>query len=151
MSDLRLRQARFAELTPFEVYGLCRLRVDVFVVEQRCPYPELDGRDTEPGTRHLWLADAAGPTAYLRLLVEPDGGHRIGRVCTRGDVRGRGLAAGLVADAVTLADAGPVDLDAQSHLQRWYERLEFTVSGPEFVEDGIPHVPMRRPAHTVRA
>jgi ElaA protein len=146
-----LRVAAWHQLDPGTAYALLRLRVDVFVVEQRCPYPELDGRDTEPGTRHLWLADAAGPTAYLRLLVEPGGGHRIGRVCTRGDVRGRRLAAGLVAHAVQLADAGPVDLDAQSHLQRWYERLEFAVSGPEFVEDGIPHVPMRRPAHTVRA
>ena len=143
--------AAWHQLDPGTAYALLRLRVDVFVVEQRCPYPELDGRDTEPGTRHLWLADAAGPTAYLRLLVEPGGGHRIGRVCTRTDARGRGLAAGLVAHAVGLADAGPVDLDAQSHLQRWYERLGFAVSGPPFVEDGIPHVPMRRPAHTVRA
>jgi ElaA protein len=46
-----LRFARFADLTPFELYGLLRLRVDVFVVEQDCPYPELDGRDTEPGNR----------------------------------------------------------------------------------------------------
>ena len=52
MSEPRLRQARFAELTPFEVYALCRLRVDVFVVEQECPYPELDGRDIEEHTLH---------------------------------------------------------------------------------------------------
>src|SRR3712207_7129382 len=57
MSSPLLRRAPFADLTPFEVYGLCRLRVDVFVVEQECPYPELDGRDVEPATWHLWFAD----------------------------------------------------------------------------------------------
>ena len=146
MSSPLLRRASFAELTPFEVYGLCRLRVDVFVVEQECPYPELDGRDVEPGTLHLWTADAAGPTSYLRLLVEPDGGRRIGRVATRADVRGRGLARGLLAAALGRCAATPVVLDAQSHLTGVYAALGFAPSGPEFVEDGIPHVPMRRDA-----
>ncbi len=50
-----LRTARFAELTPFELYALCRLRVDVFVVEQESPYPEHDGRDPEPGTSNVLL------------------------------------------------------------------------------------------------
>ena len=81
MSDPRLRQARFAELTPFEVYGLCRLRVDVFVVEQECPYPELDGRDLEPATVHLWFESAGEVAATIRVL--DDGGSRaIGRVAT---------------------------------------------------------------------
>ena len=76
MSDLRLRQARFAELSPFEVYGLCRLRVDIFVVEQECPYPELDGRDTEPGTVHLWFEEDGRPLATA-LLIAPAAQHRI--------------------------------------------------------------------------
>jgi predicted GNAT family N-acyltransferase len=71
-AEPRLRRARFAELTPFEVYGLCRLRVDVFVVEQECPYPELDGRDLEPGTRHVWLGDGDEPIGYLRVLDDGD-------------------------------------------------------------------------------
>ena len=68
-SGLRLRRAPFADLTPYEVYGLCRLRVDVFVVEQECPYPELDGRDTEATTQHLWFeADDGGILATIRVL-----------------------------------------------------------------------------------
>lgn len=138
---------RFDELTTVELYELLRLRCDVFVVEQGCPYHELDGRDTEPGTVHHWIADESGPTpiaAYLRTLAEPDGAIRIGRVVTAPWARGRGLAAALVAHAGS-ASPGPVVLDAQSHLATWYEALGFRVAGEEFVEDGIPHVPMRRP------
>jgi ElaA protein len=126
------------------VHDLLRLRIDVFVVEQQCPYPELDGRDAEPDTEHLWLSDHRGPTAYLRVLSEAGGVRRIGRVCTRADVRGRGLAGRLV-DAVLAAAPGTgFALDAQTHVAGFYTARGFTPSGPEFVEDGIPHVPMRR-------
>ena len=76
-----LRRARFTDLTPAELYALLRLRVDVFVVEQRCPYPELDGRDTEPGTTHLWLEVDGAPVAVLRVLDDGEA-HSIGRVAT---------------------------------------------------------------------
>ncbi|MGY1695992.1 GNAT family N-acetyltransferase [Geodermatophilus sp. SYSU D00814] len=138
-----LRTAGFAELTPFEVYELCRLRVDVFVVEQQCPYPELDGRDVEPGTRHLWFEQDGEVLATIRVL--DDGATRaIGRVATAAGARGRGLAARLVEAGIELCAGFPVTLGAQAHLQGWYERLGFRVSGPGYVEDGIPHVPMRR-------
>ena len=81
-----LRTARFADLDTVTLYALLRLRSDVFVVEQACPYPELDGRDDEPGTEHRWFEDDAGaPTAYLRTLAENDGATRIGRVVTTRD------------------------------------------------------------------
>ena len=138
---------RFDELTTTELYEVLRLRCDVFVVEQACAYPELDGRDTEAGTMHHWItsSDAGGPmiAAYLRALAEPDGSTRIGRVVTAPRARGRGLAAELVGH-VTERATGPVVLDAQSYLVEWYERLGYEVAGAEFVEDGIPHVPMRR-------
>jgi ElaA protein len=138
-----LRTARFAELTPFEVYALCRLRVDVFVVEQECPYPELDGRDVEPGTRHLWFDEDGQVLATIRVL--DDGATRaIGRVATAAGARGRGLAARLVEAGIDLCEGFPVTLGAQAHLQGWYERFGFRLSGPGYVEDGIPHVPMRR-------
>ena len=97
-----LREARFAELTPAELYRILRLRVDVFVVEQTCPYPELDGRDTEPGTVHLWFADDTDDTddagtalATVRVLENGDD-RAIGRVATAVGARGRGLSAQLV-------------------------------------------------------
>jgi ElaA protein len=139
----QLRRARFAELSPFEVYGLCRLRVDVFVVEQQCPYPELDGRDTEPATEHLWFEADGRVLATIRVL--DDGGSRaIGRVATAVDARGQGLAARLMQEGIAVCGAAPITLGAQAYLEHWYERFGFRRSGPGYVEDGIPHVPMRR-------
>ena len=143
MAELDLRRARFAELTPFEVYGLCRLRVDVFVVEQECPYPELDGRDVEPATVHLWLESGGEIAATIRVL--DDGASRgIGRVATAAGFRRQGLAARLMEDGIALCGDAPITLGAQAHLEGWYERFGFRRSGPGYVEDGIPHVPMRR-------
>ena len=138
-----LRTALFAELTPFEVYGLCRLRVDVFVVEQECPYAELDGRDVEPATRHLWFADDGEVLATIRVLDDGDT-RAIGRVATAATARGRGLAARLIEAGIDLCDGVPITMGAQSHLEGWYGRFGFRLSGPGYVEDGIPHVPMRR-------
>jgi ElaA protein len=144
LAGLRLRSARFAELTPFEVYGLLRLRVDVFVVEQECPYPELDGRDVEPATVHLWFEDTEGTVAATIRLLDDGGSRAIGRVATAAASRGRGLARRLVEEGLALCAGEPVTLGAQAHLADWYGRLGFAVSGPGYVEDGIPHVPMRR-------
>nr|WP_216654409.1 GNAT family N-acetyltransferase [Nocardioides sp. zg-DK7169] len=124
------------------------MRQDVFVVEQECPYPDLDGRDLEPGTRHvLLLEEGPGATGrlvgYLRLL--DDGAHaRIGRVVLTPEVRGRGLADGLMRAALEEVGDRPCVLDAQSPLAGWYATFGFAVSGPEFLEDDIPHTPMRR-------
>jgi len=140
----------FADLEAETLYALLRLRVDVFVVEQRAAYPELDGRDLEPGTRHLWVTaggDEASPLAYLRLLAEPDGTMRIGRVVTAKHARGGGLAKRLVAAALEVDPSAPTVLDAQSHLVTFYSGLGFQPVGAEYMDDdGIPHVPMRRPA-----
>jgi ElaA protein len=140
-----MRSAAFGELNAATLYAILQLRLDVFVLEQRCIYRELDGRDTEPTTRHVWLQDSAGAiVTYLRLLAESDGATRIGRVVTAPAYRGRGLADRLL--SAVLADvAGPVVADAQTHLQAFYERHGFTVTGPAFVDAGIAHVPLRRP------
>jgi ElaA protein len=143
MTDPRLRRARFAELTPFEVYGLCRLRVDVFVVEQQCPYPELDGRDTEPATEHLWFEADGEVLATIRVLDDGDS-RAIGRVATAASARGQGLAARLMEEGIALCGDAPITLGAQAYLEDWYARFGFSRSGPDYVEDGIPHLPMRR-------
>ena len=141
---MRILDRGFAALTAAEFHAVAKLRVDVFVVEQRCAYPEFDGRDDEPGTRHVWTADERGPTAYARLLDDGDA-RRIGRVVTRPDARGAGLAARLV-DHLVATSSGPWVLHAQAHLADWYGARGFAVVGPAFSEDGIPHVPMRRDA-----
>ncbi len=150
------------ELTPAELYGMLRLRVDVFVVEQECPYPELDGRDLDATTRHILAvtggtgsdgrdvggADrAAGPGATvgcLRVLRDPDGTARIGRVCTAARMRGTGLGARLMRAALDLVGDTDCVLDAQTYATGFYARFGFRAEGDEFDEDGIPHVTMRR-------
>ena len=141
--DLTLHQATSAQITAADLHAALRLRSDVFIIEQACAYTDIDGRDLEPGTVHLWLATDDGSIAsYVRVLTEPTGGHRIGRVVTDPVHRGRRLAGRLIDHALSFAER-PVVLDAQSHLVHVYARHGFEPDGDEFVEDGIPHTPMR--------
>ncbi|WP_209560218.1 GNAT family N-acetyltransferase [Frigoribacterium sp. PvP032] len=156
---VQIRISSVAQIDPLRLYDLLRLRVDVFVVEQECAYPELDGRDVEPDAVMLWAEEDDEVLATVRLLVDhadggdddsvDDGGDdalRIGRVATAPAARGRGLAADLMRLALERADGRLVRLDAQAHLEGWYARFGFAVDGPGFLEDGIPHVPMSRAA-----
>ena len=141
-----VRTARFAELSPAELYGVLRLRVDVFVVEQTCPYPELDGRDTEPGTLHLWVPGEDGTVLATIRVLENGADRAIGRVATAAAARGQGLSALLVRQGIELCGGRRVDIGAQAYLADWYARFGFRRSGPGYVEDGIPHLPMTLPA-----
>lgn len=136
-----------ADLDLDTLYALLALRVEVFVVEQKCPYPELDGADLLPGTRHFWL-EREGVVLGTARLLELDGARdfRIGRLCVAMRARGRSYARRLMEAA--LADVGTAQcrLSAQSHLVGMYAAHGFVPAGPEYVEDGIPHVPMLRTA-----
>jgi ElaA protein len=133
-----------AELDAATLYRILALRAEVFVVEQECAYLDPDGRDLEPNARQLWLERAGEVVATLRLLRDRDDSARIGRVATARSARGEGLAARLVLRALNLAGEVDVVLGAQSYLVDWYRRLGFERDGADYVEDGIPHVPMRR-------
>lgn len=135
-----MRRAHLADLTARELHDIVQLRVDVFVVEQDCPYRELDGRDLD--AEHLWIERDGTVVATLRLIDEGPQ-RRIGRVATHPDHRSGGLAAELIGAALASSQP-PWVLDAQSHLGDWYAGLGFVADGAEFVEDGIPHIPVRR-------
>lgn len=140
-----VRRAAPDELPAPVLYELLRLRSEVFVVEQRCAYQDLDGRDLDPDTVHWWIESPEGQVqATLRVLREADGSTRLGRVATRADARGSGLAAELIRAALTEATR-PVVISAQAHLARWYRTFGFRIDGDLFVEDGIDHLPMRLP------
>ncbi|GAC1342987.1 MAG: GNAT family N-acetyltransferase [Candidatus Dormibacteria bacterium] len=134
--------ARFVELGSTTLYDLLRLRGDVFVVEQACVYPDLDGRDREEGTEHLWAQRAGEVVAYLRVLVEAGALRRVGRLAVAPRARGDGLARELMQRALERCP-GSVVLDAQSRLVPWYRSLGFVPAGDEYTEAGIAHVPMR--------
>jgi ElaA protein len=148
---ITLTAGPFTALDATTAYAVWRLRQDVFVVEQECPYPDLDGRDDEPGTRHVLLRDDALPDresvlGYARVL-DDDPVWRIGRVLLAKPARGKGLADHLMTTALHVVDqldaARDVVLDAQAPLAAWYAGFGFEVVGEEYLEDGIPHLPMR--------
>ena len=145
--DGQVRRASGSTIAIGDLYAALRLRAAVFVVEQDCPYLDPDGRDLEPSTRHLWLTGDDGTMAsYVRVLTEPDGSLRIGRVVTDQAHRGLRLAEQLLESAL-VGVTETVVLDAQSHLTHVYERHGFAIDGDEFLDDGIPHTPMRRPPY----
>ena len=129
-------------------YDVWRLRQQVFVVEQDCPYPDLDGRDLEDATRHVVLLDEDDRVVGTLRVLDDGDWARIGRVVVAPAARGRGLAALLMEAAMGLCGDREVRLDAQTGMTRFYERYGFAVTGPEFDEDGIMHVPMARPGAT---
>jgi ElaA protein len=132
---------RFSTLSTRTFHDIVRLRVDTFVVEQRCPYPELDGLDILPSTEHAWIERDGEVLAYLRMYPGDDGATWIGRVVTARAHRGRGLGAELMRWALGRATP-PVRISAQAQLGSWYAGLGFERCGPDFIEDGIPHTPM---------
>lgn len=136
-----------ADLDARTLYELLRLRVEVFVVEQACAYAELDGRDLEDRARHYWLSGAGRPAPVLgclRLLKEPDGGYRIGRLCITRSARGRSLGKQLMEAVLGEIGDGDCVLAAQEQLAGFYRAYGFEASGPAYDEDGVVHVPMRR-------
>lgn len=134
----------FEELSTRELYDLLRLRVDVFVVEQRCPYPELDGRDQ--AALHVWLQDETGIQAYLRIMDRGVSSEyvSIGRVIAV--KRRQGLGSRILAEGVRLArerfGAEQIYLEAQVYAKSLYEKQGFLAISEPFPEDGIPHVKM---------
>lgn len=131
-----------------------RLRQQVFVVEQRCPYADIDGRD--PDALHLLGFSAGRLLAGARLFapqVEAGPHCRIGRVVVapewRGGQLGRGLMRQALEQCARLWPAQPVRISAQAHLQPFYASLGFVTLSAPYDEDGIPHVDMEsRPALT---
>ncbi|MED7667985.1 GNAT family N-acetyltransferase [Pseudomonas moraviensis subsp. stanleyae] len=139
-----------SDLGKEQLYALLKLRSDVFVVEQKCAYPDLDGQDLEGDTYHLMGWENDQLMAYLRLLdPESQGGDVvIGRVITAPAGRGKGLGHAMMEQALKQAEKHwpqvPIYLSAQAHLQGYYGRYGFEVAGEEYLEDGIPHIGMRR-------
>ncbi|MBD9482940.1 GNAT family N-acetyltransferase [Pseudomonas sp. PDM14] len=138
------------DLSKDELYAVLALRTQVFVVEQRCPYQEVDGLDLLGDTCHL-LAERDGElVAYLRLL-DPQrhaGDVVIGRVVTAASARGSGLGHELMERALQACAERwpglPVYLSAQAHLQGYYGRYGFASVTEVYLEDDIPHIGMRR-------
>ena len=140
----------FDALTLTDLYAALRLRQEVFVVEQDCPYLDADGRD--PACHHLLGWDEDALVAYVRVFPPGASIHPeavIGRVVVHGARRTEGLGRAVMTEAHRrIAEAWsdpPIWLSAQAHLESWYGGLGYVVCGRGYDEDGIPHLPLRRP------
>ena len=147
MAAATLKRAWAYDLSTDILYELLKLRVEVFVVEQHCAYPELDGRDLATETRHVWLEEDGEVIATLRLLEEHSDGpklFRLTRLCTRADRRDRGHTTRLLQAALAEVGNTPCHVNAQLYLVDLYTQHGFTVDGEQFDMDGTPLIPMRR-------
>ncbi len=140
----------FSELTTHQLYELLKLRVDIFVVEQTCPYPELDGKDLLDGVFHLIGYDNDEIIASARLLPKEISypSISIGRVVTKAEKRGSGLGHRLVEEALRQCQIKwpneAIEIGAQEHLSEFYRRYGFEKTSDMYLEDGIPHIDMKR-------
>lgn len=138
------------ELQKDELYAILELRCQVFVVEQKCVYLDIDGRDLIGDTCHLMGWSDGQLVAYLRLLdpIQQGGDVTIGRVVTAPVIRSRGIGHELMSQALDHAERRwpeqPIFLSAQAHLQGYYSRYGFKPVDGIYEEDGIPHIGMRR-------
>mgnify|MGYP001199535607 FL=1 len=158
VKDVVWRCKSWPELGREELYGLLRLRSEVFVVEQDCAYQDLDDKD-KVGL-HVWMEHAGQPAeeggevlATTRLLpagVSYASEVSIGRVVTAQSVRRGGWGRELMRrslDEVHRSWSGvPIRISAQQYLEDFYAGFGFTTVGEPYLEDGIPHVAMTRPA-----
>ena len=141
---MKLIIKHFSELTTEELMEIYRLRISVFVVEQNCPYQDIDGWD--PHAYHLWLKDEEGIQAYLRVLPPNTlyADASLGRVISM--KRRCGLATRLLQEGIALArekfGAKRLIIGAQTYACPVYEKVGFARTDYEYMEDGIPHVRM---------
>ena len=135
---------KFDRLTPREVYEILKIRTAVFVVEQECPYQEVDGTDYD--SLHVWLEENDEIVAYLRIFERDaeNGTVQIGRVLSKR--RGEGLGAKVMGYGIEAAQlemgAKAIFIEAQTYALDFYKKFGFEPCGEEFLEDGIPHTPM---------
>jgi ElaA protein len=139
----------FAALTVDEVYAILRLRSEVFVVEQKCAYQDIDGLDRE--ALHVFAVDGGEVLACARIFAPGvrEAAARIGRVVTAPSLRKSGVGKELMARSLAAIEerwgAVRIRLNAQKYIERFYAGFGFAPDGAEFLEDDILHVPMARP------
>ena len=138
---MQIRIKSFEDLTKPELYEILRLRVDVFVVEQKCPYPEIDGKDYN--AIHIYLKNEEEILAYARVYKE-EGQVHIGRVIAK--ERRKGYATLILKEAIKAAkkfyQAKEIHIEAQTYAKKLYEKVGFVEDSEIYLLDGIEHVKM---------
>ncbi len=137
----------YTELSTNEFHDIIELRLRVFVVEQNCSYLDLDGKDKK--AYHLICRDGLGKVMATARILPPGLAYddvAIGRVVIDPEIRGKGIGHELMDKCIqfSIAEFGsvPIRISAQKHLEKYYNKHEFTTTGNEYLEDDIPHVEM---------
>ena len=137
---------KFEQLTNNELYSILKVRTEVFVVEQNCPYPEVDGKDLK--SYHLYKEENGEIIAYLRILP-PGVSYKelsIGRVLVKKEYRGQKLAHQMMEYALQFIqnelNETAVKIQAQAHLHKFYGSFGFKAVSETYLEDNIPHIDM---------
>jgi ElaA protein len=138
---LRWILKKFSELTVFELHDLLQLRTEIFVVEQQCAYPEIDGKDLY-STHLLGYLDSE-LAAYARWYPE-ENSVVMGRIATRATLRRRGVGVQLMNRAIEAIGSHHIHISAQQHLERYYGNLGFETVSDVYDDYGIPHIDMIR-------
>lgn len=138
----------FSQLSTEELYKILKARIDVFVAEQNCPYPECDNFDQK--ALHLWAEYEGEILAYCRIFDEgikyPE--TSIGRVLTTENARGKNLGKQLISFALQIIEnrykTSSVRISAQDYLLKFYGEFGFQDTEKKYLEDNIPHTEMLR-------
>ena len=137
----------FEELSASELYDILWQRCSIFVVEQSCPYPDIDGADRLAW--QLFGCDEEGRLAASMRILKPGVTYdalALGRVAVAPECRGHGYAREMMERAINFAlnDLGEdtIKIGAQDYLTGFYESLVFRRISEVYLEDGIPHVDM---------
>ncbi len=146
MNEITWTCKHFKNITNEELYEIFRLRLSVFVVEQKCPYQDADGKDFK--CFHLWGEQGGKMIAYARIVPANISYKEssIGRVVTSTKARKIGAGKILMEKSMEFIKKEfgnvPVRIGAQAYLQKFYESFGFVREGDEYDEDGIPHIIM---------
>jgi ElaA protein len=149
-TNLRWVTKSFAELTVDELYDVLRLRSEVFIVEQKCIFLDIDNNDRKAFHTIGFIGDEV--VATTRLFdkdIMYDGYQSIGRVVGSPRYRGLGIGKALmqysISECERLFGKGPIKIGAQLYLKKFYNEQGFEQSGDMYLEDDIDHIPMIRP------
>jgi ElaA protein len=145
--DLNWKYKKYEELTKDELYDCLALRVEVFVIEQDCPYQEVDGKDRQ--SDHFFGQDASGKILAYARIPHPGVSYlelSMGRIVVSPDYRRKALGKALMIESMKAVKQKwgdvPIRISAQQHLKLFYEHFGFLQVSDMYLEDDIPHIEM---------
>ena len=135
-----LEVKKWEELNKEELYEILRLRSEIFIVEQECPYQDIDNKDIF--SQHYFGKINNEIVCYTRVFLN-ENPNVIGRLVVKKQFRNKGIGREIMRRSINIISKEKVIfISAQSYLKGFYESLGFIKKGRKYLEDGIIHIPM---------